>query len=86
MLLVNHRRSPMYFLIRRATMKAELKKTGDLGDIAMNCKSTQRLLFPPPPLTVRSLFKEFKSLAKMEVVFYTRIDCRERNHKTVKQV
>ena len=46
-------------------MKAELKKTGDLGDIAMNCKSTQRLLFPPPPLTVRSLFKEFKNLAKM---------------------
>lgn len=32
----------------------------------MTCKSTQKLIFPPPPLTVRSLFKDFKSLAEME--------------------
>lgn len=43
-----------------------MKKCGDLGDVALTCKSTQRLIFPPPPLTVRSLFKDFKSLAEME--------------------
>ena len=44
-----------------------MKKHGDLGDVAMTCKSTQRLMFPPPPLTVRGLYKDFFSLAKMEV-------------------
>lgn len=50
----------------RANIKAEMKKCGDLGDIALTCKSTQKLIFPPPPLTVRSLFKDFKSIAEME--------------------
>ncbi|CBK24233.2 uncharacterized protein [Blastocystis hominis] len=49
-----------------ASIKSELKKHGDLGDVAMTCKSTQRLLFPPPPLTVRGLFKDFLSLAQLE--------------------
>lgn len=55
--------------IHSASIKSELKKHGDLGDVAMTCKSTQRLLFPPPPLTVRGLFKDFLSLAQLEVVF-----------------
>lgn len=54
----------------RANIKTQLKKCGDLGDIAMTCKSTQRLLFPPPPITVRSLYRDFKSLAEMEVINY----------------
>lgn len=54
-------------LSRRANIKAELKKCGDLGDIAITCKSKQKLLFPPPPLTVRSLYKDFRSIAEMEV-------------------
>lgn len=51
-------------LSRRANIKAELKKCGDLGDIAITCKSKQKLLFPPPPLTVRSLYKDFRSIAE----------------------
>lgn len=53
-------------LIHSANIKTAMKKCGDLGDVALTCKSTQRLIFPPPPLTVRSLFKDFKSLAEME--------------------
>lgn len=51
----------------RANIKTELKKCGDLGDIAVTCKSKQKLIFPPPPLTVRSLYKDFRSIAEMEV-------------------
>ena len=54
-------------LLYRASIKEEMKKCGDLGVIAMNSKSTQRFIFPPPPITVRSLYKDFKQLAELEV-------------------
>ncbi|KAG1893297.1 ATP-dependent DNA ligase [Suillus fuscotomentosus] len=35
-----------------ATVKADLKKEGDLGLVAMNSKNSQKTLFKPKPLTV----------------------------------
>ncbi|KAK8794870.1 hypothetical protein WA158_001850 [Blastocystis sp. Blastoise] len=47
-------------------MKSLYKETGDLGEIAMKSKSTQRLLFAPKPLTIRSIFNDFKAIASLE--------------------
>ncbi|KZV87084.1 hypothetical protein EXIGLDRAFT_697865 [Exidia glandulosa HHB12029] len=46
-----------------AAIKADLKKEGDLGLVAMNSKNSQKTIFKPKPLTVRSVFKELKEIA-----------------------
>ncbi|KAF8525060.1 DNA ligase I [Hysterangium stoloniferum] len=46
-----------------ATVKADLKKEGDLGLVAQNSKNNQRTLFKPKPLTVPSVFKSLKEIA-----------------------
>lgn len=68
----------------RANIKAELKKCGDLGDIAITCKSKQKLLFPPPPLTVRSLYKDFRSIAEMEVGLADLVNSRGASPRTAR--
>ncbi|KAJ8906462.1 hypothetical protein NDN08_002955 [Rhodosorus marinus] len=45
-------------------LKDEFRKVGDLGDLAASMKASQRTVFKPAPLTVRSVFKEFKAIAK----------------------
>jgi DNA ligase 1 len=46
-----------------AVVKADLKKEGDLGLVAMNSKNSQKTLFKPKPLTVSLVFKNLKEIA-----------------------
>ncbi|KAJ8501733.1 hypothetical protein ONZ45_g12047 [Pleurotus djamor] len=46
-----------------ATIKADLKKEGDLGLVAMNSKNSQKTLFKPKPLTVPFVFSNLKEIA-----------------------
>ncbi|KIK70964.1 hypothetical protein GYMLUDRAFT_33053 [Collybiopsis luxurians FD-317 M1] len=46
-----------------ATIKAELKKEGDLGLVAMNSKNSQKTLFKPKPLTVDFVFSNLRDIA-----------------------
>ncbi|TBU38931.1 ATP-dependent DNA ligase [Dichomitus squalens] len=46
-----------------ATVKADLKKEGDLGLVAMNSKNSQKTLFKPKPLTLPTVFKNLKEIA-----------------------
>ena len=44
-------------------IKADLKKEGDLGLVAMNSKNSQRTLFKPKPLTLPFVFSSLKEIA-----------------------
>lgn len=46
-----------------AVLKAKYRETGDLGDVAAGARATQTTMFPPPPLKIRSVFAEMKSIA-----------------------
>lgn len=46
-----------------AALKAKYKQVGDLGDVASSSRTTQKTMFPPPPLTVRNVFSEFRTIA-----------------------
>ncbi|KAI6008206.1 DNA ligase I [Pisolithus orientalis] len=45
------------------TLKAELKKEGDLGLVATNSKKSQKTLFKPKPLTVPFVFTNLREIA-----------------------
>ncbi|KAF9076270.1 ATP-dependent DNA ligase [Rhodocollybia butyracea] len=47
-----------------ATIKADLKKEGDLGLVAMNSKNSQKTLFKPKPLNVAFVFKNLRDIAQ----------------------
>lgn len=46
-------------------IKAETTDKGDLGIVAESCRTNQRMMFSPPPLTVASVFKKLTEIAKM---------------------
>jgi len=46
-----------------AQIKAGLAESGDLGRVAFSARATQRTMFTPPPLTLRSVFGAFKAIA-----------------------
>ncbi|KAI0825099.1 ATP-dependent DNA ligase [Trametes gibbosa] len=46
-----------------AVVKADLKKEGDLGLVAMNSKNSQKTLFKPKPLTLPTVFKNLREIA-----------------------
>ncbi|EIW86741.1 ATP-dependent DNA ligase [Coniophora puteana RWD-64-598 SS2] len=46
-----------------ATVKADLKKEGDLGLVALNSKNSQKTLFKPKPLTLPFVFSKLKEIA-----------------------
>ncbi|EIW64639.1 ATP-dependent DNA ligase [Trametes versicolor FP-101664 SS1] len=46
-----------------SVVKADLKKEGDLGLVAMNSKNSQKTLFKPKPLTLPTVFKNLKEIA-----------------------
>ncbi|XP_048000918.1 DNA ligase 1 isoform X2 [Leguminivora glycinivorella] len=48
-----------------AQMKAAAQKTGDLGAVAEQARSTQRTMFTPPPLKARAVFNALKEIAGM---------------------
>ena len=45
------------------SIRNDYKEAGDLGKVAMASRSTQRMMFPPPPLTVSGVLKEFRAIA-----------------------
>lgn len=48
-----------------AQMKAAAQKSGDLGAVAEQARSTQRTMFTPPPLKTRAVFNALKEIAGM---------------------
>ncbi|KAJ7169865.1 hypothetical protein C8R46DRAFT_1090316 [Mycena filopes] len=46
-----------------AVVKADLKKEGDLGLVAMNSKNSQKTLFKPKPLTLSFVFANLREIA-----------------------
>lgn len=46
-----------------AALKSTYKQLGDLGDVAASARTTQKTMFPPPPLTVRKVFSELRTIA-----------------------
>eukprot|EP01084_Bolivina_argentea_P091004 163885_1 len=44
-------------------IKTEYTNTGDLGDVAVECRAKQHTLFKPKPLTVENVFSTLKKIA-----------------------
>lgn len=48
-----------------AQIKSETQSVGDLGIVAEQSKTNQRMIFQPAHLTVRGVFEKLKEIAKM---------------------
>ena len=48
-----------------AQIKSDANATGDLGIVAEQSRSNQRMMFQPAPLTVRGVFEKLKEVARM---------------------
>lgn len=48
-----------------AQVRTDAKETGDLGLVAEQSKSNQRMMFVPAPLTVSGVFAKLTDIAKM---------------------
>ncbi|XP_046680026.1 DNA ligase 1 isoform X1 [Homalodisca vitripennis] len=48
-----------------AQIKSDVAAAGDVGIVAEQSKSTQRVMFKPAPLTVRGVFDKLKEIAQM---------------------
>lgn len=46
-------------------VRAEIAETGDVGLVAENSRSTQRLMLPPPPLTAAGVLAKFRDIARL---------------------
>ncbi|TFK41176.1 ATP-dependent DNA ligase [Crucibulum laeve] len=46
-----------------AVIKADLKREGDLGLVAMNSKNSQKTIFKPKPLTIPFVFSKLREIA-----------------------
>ncbi|KAF6253198.1 ATP-dependent DNA ligase [Scenedesmus sp. NREL 46B-D3] len=49
---------------KESTIKGDYESSGDLGVVAASCRSAQRTLFTPAPLTIGGVLKTFKEIAK----------------------
>uniref|UniRef100_A0A2K6GVM0 DNA ligase n=1 Tax=Propithecus coquereli TaxID=379532 RepID=A0A2K6GVM0_PROCO len=47
------------------SVRAEAAEKGDVGLVAENSRSTQRLMLPPPPLTASGVFTKFLDIARL---------------------
>ncbi|PNJ41181.1 LIG1 isoform 13, partial [Pongo abelii] len=47
------------------SVRAEAAEKGDMGLVAENSRSTQRLMLPPPPLTASGVFSKFRDIARL---------------------
>lgn len=46
-------------------VRAEAAETGDVGLVAENSRSTQRLMLPPPALTASGVLAKFRDIARL---------------------
>ncbi|XP_054553245.1 DNA ligase 1 isoform X2 [Talpa occidentalis] len=47
------------------SVRAEAAEKGDVGLVAENSRSTQRLMLPPPPLSAAGVFTKFQDIARL---------------------
>ncbi|KFO26258.1 DNA ligase 1 [Fukomys damarensis] len=47
------------------SVRAEAVEKGDVGLVAENSRSTQRLMLPPPPLSTSGVFSRFQDIARL---------------------
>ncbi|XP_058136488.1 DNA ligase 1 isoform X3 [Dasypus novemcinctus] len=47
------------------SVRTEAAEKGDVGLVAENSRSTQRLMLPPPPLTAAGVFAKFREIARL---------------------
>ncbi|KAK7272987.1 hypothetical protein RIF29_14032 [Crotalaria pallida] len=47
----------------RSALKEMYNKFGDLGDVAQECRQTQRLLAPPTPLVIKDVFSALQKIS-----------------------
>lgn len=47
------------------SVRAEAAEKGDVGLVAENSRSTQRLMLPPPALTASGVFAKFQDIARL---------------------
>lgn len=48
-----------------AQIKTDAQEAGDLGIVAEESRSNQRMMFQPAPLTVSNVFTKLKEIAQM---------------------
>eukprot|EP00178_Gracilaria_changii_P007567 TRINITY_DN238_c0_g1_i1.p2 TRINITY_DN238_c0_g1~~TRINITY_DN238_c0_g1_i1.p2 ORF type:complete len:732 (-),score=202.81 TRINITY_DN238_c0_g1_i1:483-2678(-) len=46
-------------------LRHEYQRLGDLGDVAFASRTTQKTMFPPPPLSVRAVYQQLCAIARM---------------------
>eukprot|EP00882_Tetradesmus_deserticola_P018805 GHRQ01020193.1.p1 GENE.GHRQ01020193.1~~GHRQ01020193.1.p1 ORF type:complete len:419 (+),score=239.96 GHRQ01020193.1:148-1257(+) len=49
---------------KEASIRTDYEASGDLGLVAASCRSAQRTLFTPAPLTISGVLKTFREIAK----------------------
>lgn len=49
---------------KESSIKSDYETSGDLGSVAASCRSAQRTLFTPAPLTIAAVLKTFREIAK----------------------
>lgn len=48
-----------------AQVKSDIAATGDIGIVAEQSRSNQRMMFKPAPLTVQGVYEKLKEIAQM---------------------
>lgn len=75
----------------RLKIKEMYNKLGDLGDVAQECRQTQRLLAPPTPLLIKDIYSALRkisvqtgngsTLRKKGIILHLMRSCREKEMK-----
>lgn len=75
----------------RLKIREMYNKFGDLGDVAQECRQTQRLLAPPTPLLIKDVFSALQKISvqtgsgstsrKKGIIVHLMRSCREKEMK-----
>ncbi|WVZ07015.1 hypothetical protein V8G54_020361 [Vigna mungo] len=68
----------------RLKIREMYNKFGDLGDVAQECRQTQRLLAPPTPLLIKDVFSALQKISisrKKGIIVHLMHSCREKEMK-----